>query len=93
MQETLQATITSRDEIRTALYGLLARYFGENLPEESDNIFESGYVNSMFTMQMVSFVERTFGVDVSDDDLKLENFQSVAAICSFIESKSGSKQH
>lgn len=53
-----------------------------------DNLFELGLVNSLFAMQLVNFVEKEFGFVVEDDDLSIENFQSVNAITGLIMRKS-----
>ncbi len=55
-----------------------------------DNLFELGLVNSLFGMQLVNFVEKEFGLVVEDDDLSIENFQSINAISGLIARKCGS---
>ncbi len=37
--------------------------------------------------QLIGFVQETFGVEVGDDDLVAENFETVAAIARLVESK------
>lgn len=54
---------------------------------DSDNIFELGFVNSMFAMKLVNFVESTFNIKVENEDLRLENFNSVDNIARFIKQK------
>ncbi|WP_431973611.1 acyl carrier protein [Micromonospora haikouensis] len=49
------------------------------------NLFESGSVNSLFALELVVFLERTFGVAVTGEELKLANFQSVAAMTALVE--------
>ncbi|MDT0389512.1 phosphopantetheine-binding protein [Streptomyces sp. DSM 41921] len=44
---------------------------------DDDNIFEKGFVTSIFAMQMLDFIESTFGVEVPDDRITLQNFSSV----------------
>ena len=44
----------------------------------------------MGVLEVVTFVERTFGVRVADDEITLKNFRSIAAISSFIARKSPS---
>lgn len=56
---------------------------------DDDNIFKLGFVNSMFAMQLVAFVEDAFGIAVEDDDLELDNFNSVAALDRFVSRKRG----
>ncbi|GAB4194978.1 MAG: hypothetical protein OHK0022_11380 [Roseiflexaceae bacterium] len=59
-----------------------------NMPLQDDtDIFAAGWVNSLFAMQLVLFVENEFGVSVGDEDLDIDNFRSVSAISSLIERK------
>ena len=53
----------------------------------SDNIFELGFVNSLFAMKLVSYVENTFKIKVENTDLRLDNFNSVDNIVKFINNK------
>ncbi len=59
---------------------------GHELSDDED-IFASGFVNSMFAMQLVNFVEQTFGVAVENEDLEIDNFRSVDAIAGLVERK------
>jgi acyl carrier protein len=45
---------------------------GHELTDDED-IFASGFVNSMFAMQLVQFVETAFGVAVENEDLEIDN--------------------
>jgi len=60
--------------------------------QEDENYFELGFVNSLFAMQLVLFVEKEFQIIVADQDLKVENFHSVRALTNFVEHKLGSVQ-
>jgi len=60
------------------------------LVSDDDDIFASGFVNSLFAMQLVMFVEKEFAVLVEDEDLELQNFRSVNAIVALIERKRAS---
>jgi acyl carrier protein len=78
----------SVDEIirQFLLFNLLA--FDEDLTiEDDENIFESGFVDSSFAMQLVSFVEEEFKITITDDDLDLANFSSINRIVQFVERK------
>ena len=61
--------------------------------KDSDNIFEMGYVNSLFAMKLVTFVEDEFDVFIENDELNIENFSTVDKIVSFIEGKPVSYTH
>lgn len=55
---------------------------------DDDNLFESGIVNSLFAVQLMTFVEKTFGIAVESDDLDIENFKSLNATTYFVVRKS-----
>ena len=55
---------------------------------DDENLFESGIVNSLFAVQLMTFVERTFGIEIGMEDLDVENFKSVTATAAFISRKS-----
>jgi acyl carrier protein len=56
---------------------------------DDDNLFESGIVNSLFAVQLMTFVEKTFGIEVEAEDLDIENFKSLNATTSFVMRKNG----
>jgi methoxymalonate biosynthesis acyl carrier protein len=60
-----------------------------HLPDltDDDNLFESGIVNSLFAVELMTFLEKTFGVEVGPDDLEIANFQSIEAAADFVARK------
>lgn len=54
---------------------------------DTDDLFGDGLVNSLFAMQLVLFLEQEFSIEVTNDDLDLDNFRSVAAMAGFIARK------
>ena len=58
---------------------------------DDENLFESGIVNSLFAVQLMTFVERKFGIEIGMDDLEIENFKSINATAAFVARKSVSK--
>jgi len=58
---------------------------------DDENLFESGIVNSLFAVQLMTFVERSFGIEIGMEDLDVENFKSVSATVAFISRKSTGK--
>jgi acyl carrier protein len=67
----------------------LSRFLRDHQLADDEDIFATGYVNSMFAMQLVQFVEQTFGITVESDDLEIDNFRSVDAIAALVERKQG----
>ena len=57
--------------------------------DDDANLFESGIVNSLFAVQLMTFVEKTFGIEVGMDDLDMANFKSLNATTAFVLKKNG----
>jgi acyl carrier protein len=77
----------SSSENKTKIYDFLSSVFRYDDLKEDDNIFAMGFVNSMFAMELVAFVEKTFEIKVENEDLDLENFKSINAIAGRVEGK------
>jgi acyl carrier protein len=54
---------------------------------DDDNLFESGIVNSLFAVQLMTFIEKTFAIEVGMDDLEIANFKSIEASAEFVVRK------
>ena len=52
--------------------------------EPEVDLFASGVVSSLFAMELVVFVEGTFGILVEGADLALDNFRSLRAMSSLV---------
>ena len=52
----------TEEEIRARLREFVARFMRGHDLQDGEDLFATGYVNSMFAMQLVQFVESTFGV-------------------------------
>ncbi len=76
-------------EIRTEIRKFLAKFFQNLELKDDEDIFALGFVNSLFAMQLVLFIEKTFGVTVENEDLDLANFRTIDAQTRFIQRKQG----
>jgi methoxymalonate biosynthesis acyl carrier protein len=56
--------------------------------DDEENLFESGLINSLFAVQLTTFLERKFGIEIGQDDLDIENLKSVNAATAFVGRKS-----
>jgi len=57
--------------------------------KEDDHLFETGIVNSLFAVQLMTFIEKTFGIEIGSDDLDIENFKSIKSTSEFVLKKNG----
>ena len=74
--------------VRARVRAFLAGYFKEHDFADDEDIFASGYANSLFVMQLIAMVENELAVTVTDDDLDFDNFRSIEAIAQFVARKS-----
>lgn len=54
-----------------------------------DDLLAQEVLDSQATLELVAFLEESFGIEVGDEDLVPENFRSVNAIAAFAERKGG----
>ncbi|MEV5176578.1 phosphopantetheine-binding protein [Streptomyces flaveolus] len=85
----MNAALDTATGNKPAIRGFLGRFFGEHPLADDDDIFATGLVNSLFVMQLVLFVEGEFGMTVADEDLEMENFQSIDAIDALVRRRAG----
>jgi acyl carrier protein len=50
-------------------------------------LVQSGLIDSTGILEIVAFLESTFGVHTADDDLAVDNFGSIATIVRFVLAK------
>ncbi len=73
---------------KTRIKTFLLRYIRNYALEDDSDIFGGGLVNSLFAMQLITFLEKEFAITIENRDLKLDNFRTVNAMADLIERKS-----
>lgn len=53
--------------------------------QDQDQLVESGIIDSLGVMTLLSFLDEKFSIQVGGDDLVPENFESVAAIAALVD--------
>jgi methoxymalonate biosynthesis acyl carrier protein len=83
-----ETTQTPKEAIRNFILDSI------NIPDlnDDDNLFESGIVNSLFAVQLMTYLEKSFNIEVTMDDLSMENFESITSTSSFVLRKQNNKQ-
>lgn len=75
--------------------GTLRRFIGENfmfqeeidsLPEDA-SFLDAGIIDSTGVLELVCFLENTFGLEVADEEMLPENLDSVRAITAYVKRK------
>ena len=55
--------------------------------DETAALLESGILDSLGIMKLLSFIETTYSVSLSDSDITPENFENISAITSLIQKR------
>jgi acyl carrier protein len=75
--------------------GAVRRFIGENClfgeaPEalaEDASLLEAGIIDSTGVLELVCFLETTFGFEIADEEMLPENLDSIGAISAYVERK------
>ena len=53
--------------------------------QDDDNIFELGIVHSLFTIQLIMFIEKNFGIELEDEELDIESIRTINKMVDLIK--------
>ena len=56
--------------------------------DEAENLLAAGIIDSLGILRLVSFVEEKFGIEVPDEDVTIDTFQSVKSMSDYVASQS-----
>ncbi len=54
-------------------------------PNDDEDLFELGYLNSLHAFALVEFVEHNYALTLRDEDLSLANFRTINTIANLIQ--------
>ena len=60
--------------------------------EDSDSFLENGFIDSTGVLQLVTFLEETYGITVEEGELTPENLDSINNISAYLSRKRGGVQ-
>ena len=55
--------------------------------EESQDLLAAGIIDSLCILQLVTFIEEKFGIQVPDEDVTIENFHSLKSMTAYLASR------
>lgn len=85
--ETFRGNRMSREQVRSKIRTFLSRPLQGHAFQDNDDIFGLGFIDSLFAMQLVLFIEREFQCRIENEDLDLDNFRTVDAMVQMVEAK------
>jgi acyl carrier protein len=80
--------VETRQRVRTFI---LENFYISNPAEITDEtlLVTNGYVDSTGMLEVIAFLETTFGIQISDQETTPENLESVERIAAFVARKQG----
>lgn len=67
-----------KDKIRAFIVKNMSVWDDDIVLADTDNIFEKGFVNSLFAMQLLNFAEQEFNITIENSEIDIANFSSVS---------------
>ncbi|MCE5167971.1 acyl carrier protein [Paenibacillus profundus] len=75
----------NKQKIRDFIESNLVVFEDEAVFSDDDHIFQMGFVNSLFAMKLLGYIEQEFGITVGNEDLDIANFSTLNNIVRLIE--------
>jgi len=83
-----------RSELKNKIKSFVSDYFikdsGIEIAEDS-SFLDKGIIDSTGVMELVSFLEETFGITMDDEEIIPDNFDSIEKLVTFVENKLAQK--
>jgi acyl carrier protein len=87
-RETAKQQERGAEEVRVREF-LIQNYLitDQNELGDDDSFLERGILDSTSVLELVAYLESTFGIKVQDEELVPENLDSVARVAAFVRNK------
>jgi acyl carrier protein len=81
--------MNTSDTIRDFIIQEILHQSQSDLLSNDDQLVESGIIDSLGVMTLLSFIEQNFSINVPDNELTPDNFASISAITALVENQIG----
>ncbi|SDU03429.1 acyl carrier protein [Stappia sp. ES.058] len=86
----MDAQTLETDDVHKTIYDYLIENSGVNVsggidPEE--NLLDSGILDSLGIAEITEFVEKTFEIEIDEDEITSQNYRTVTAFTAFCREK------
>jgi acyl carrier protein len=72
---------TAHERIR----GFITPRFPNHSLQDGEDLFSLGFVNSLFAMELVLFIEKEFGLSIPNEEMDLDNFRTVHGMVALVD--------
>ena len=83
--------MTILKDIERYLLTEIAADLGKKTIAPDEDLLEQRIIDSLGILKLVTFIEETRGIHITDEDIVPENFQSLNSIVKFVEQKMQNK--
>lgn len=73
------------DSVQSQILGFISTRYPQADISESEDIFSLGFINSLFAMELVMFIEKTFAITIPNDELKIDNFRTANSMTALVD--------
>lgn len=74
-------------DVSTQIHDFISSRYPKAEMSYDDDIFSLGFVNSLFAMELVMFIEQNFAIKISSENLRIDNFRTVKSMTALVESE------
>lgn len=79
------------DTITSQIRGFIVTNFlfddASEMPGDDESLLERGIIDSTGVLDLILFLEETFGISVPDEDVLPKHFDSIVHLCGYIQSR------
>jgi acyl carrier protein len=72
------------DDVATPIRDFITGRYPQVRISDTDDIFSLGFINSLFAMELVMFIEKTFEMSLPNSALQIANFRTVEAMAALV---------
>jgi len=83
----MQADISIREKVYQFIQEMFLAGAGLENVQEDESFLENGIIDSTGVMELIAFLENTFGIKVEDEELIPENLDSINNVVAYLERK------
>jgi len=73
--------------VENEVKNVILSFFRNEVIKENDDLFELNVMDSVGVLELVAYIEKYVDIGFEQEDLRQENFQTVAKILALIERK------
>ncbi|AKG35134.1 acyl carrier protein [Paenibacillus durus] len=72
---------------RELIAGFIQDLINEPVSDHASNLFEQGILTSLDVLDLLAFLENTFGLEISEEDVDMESFGTIDGLVGLVERK------